>query len=130
MGLSSIVYCNECKFEFSMNAVNIQKSIINIKGVNLLLAYFACPKCNKIYLISIEDEKCVALKEDLERTRNRIRKCGSKNEEMARMLNSMMMKKNKRLKNHLENLRNKYSGTFTFTASENNHKEYIIKYLP
>ena len=127
----STVYCDECKYEFSMKSVNIENAIINLGGQDLILVYFTCPKCNKIYRISLEDERYKELKEDLERTKNRIRKnYGSRNDELARTLNSMVIKKHEHLRNYLTNLNNKFPGTFTFVVSENNHKDKIITYLP
>lgn len=125
------VYCDECKHEFSMNSVNIQEVIMNLGGQALKLVYFTCPKCNKIYRITLKDERYEELKEDLERTKMRIRKNhGSRNDEMARMLNQMVIKKHERMQNHLTRLNNKFPGTFTFVASENNHEDKIITYLP
>lgn len=127
----SIVYCDECKYEFSMKSVNIEEAILNLGGQALKLVYFTCPKCNKIYRITLEDKRCEELKEDLERIKNRIRKNnGSRNDELASMLNNMMLKKHERLKNHITKINNKFPGTFTFVASENNHKDKIITYLP
>jgi len=118
------ICCNECKHEFSISAVNIEKATINLKGQVLKLVYFTCPKCNKIYRISLEDERYEELKDDLEKTKARIRKkYGSGNEEFVRTLNDMVIKKHQRLKNHLENLNNKFPGTFTFVTSENNNEE-------
>lgn len=125
------VYCDECKHEFSMDSVDIKEVTMNLGGQALTLVYFTCPKCNKIYRITLKDERYEELKEDLERTKTRIRKNrGSRNDEMARMLNSMVIKKHERMQNHLARLNNKFSGTFTFVASENNHKDKIITYLP
>ena len=127
----AIVNCDECKHEFSMDPVDIKEVTMNLGGQALKLVYFACPKCNKIYRITLKDERYEELKEDLERTKMRIRKNnGSRNDEMARMLNSMVIKKHERMKNHLTNLNNKFPGTFTFVASENNYEDKIITYLP
>ena len=125
------VNCDECKHEFSMDSVDIKEAIMNLGGQVLTLVYFTCPKCNKIYRITLKDKRYEELKEDLERTKMRIRKNrGSRNDEMARMLNSMVTKKLERMRNHLTNLNNKFPGTFTFVASENNHEDKIITYLP
>lgn len=125
------VFCNECKHEFSMNTVNIQEANIYLGGQDLVLVYFACPKCNKIYRIALKDERYEELKEDLERTKKRIRKnYGSRNDELASALNSMVRAKLARLRNHVEKLNSTYPGTFTFVASENNHEDNIITYLP
>lgn len=125
------VYCDECKHEFSMNSVDIQEVAMNLGGQALKLVYFTCPKCNKIYRITLKDERYEELKEDLERTKNRIRKnYGSRNDEFASTLHAMVVRKHERLKNHLTRLNNKFPGTFTFVASENNYEDKIITYLP
>lgn len=125
------IYCDECKHEFSMSSADIQEATVNVNGHELTLVYFACSKCNKIYRIAIKDKQYDELRDDLERTKKRIRKnYGSRNDEMARTLNSMVNKKHQRLKNHLRKLDEKYPGTFTFVVSENNHEDKIIKYLP
>lgn len=127
----SIIYCDECKHEFSMNTVNIKEDIVRLNGVSVALVYFTCPKCNKIYRISIQDKRYYELKEDLEKTKKRMRKNhGSNNDEMARMLNSMVVKKYERLKAHVDKVNKMFPGTFTFVTSENNQEEKIIKYLP
>lgn len=125
------IICDECKHEFSMNSVEIQDVAIDLGGQALKLVYFTCPKCNKIYRITLKDERYEELKEDLERTKKRIRKnYGSRNDELARTLNTMVIRKQERLKNYLSQLNNKFPGTFTFVASENNHEDKIITYLP
>lgn len=123
--------CDECGYEFSTNTVDIKEDAVNISGQALVLVYFTCPKCNKIYRIMLKDERYDELKDDLEKAKKRVRKVyGSKNIEFASMLNSMVVKKQERLSNHITVLNNKFQGTFTFVASENNHKDKIIKYLP
>ena len=132
MGLrNSKIFCDECKFELSLNTVNIQNATIDIGGQNLILAYFTCPKCNKIYRVSIMDVRYFELREDLEKIKKRIRKNhGSNNEEMHRTLNQMVNIKLERLRSHTDKLNKKFPGTFTLVVSENNHKEKYIKYLP
>ena len=126
-----VVYCVECKHEFSMNSVEIKEATVNLDGQDFTLVYFACSKCDKIYRVMIKDKRYDELVEDLESTKLRIQKNhGSGREEFASMLHSMVNKKHQRLKNHIVNLNGKFPGTFTFVASENNHEDKIIKYLP
>lgn len=123
--------CDNCKEEFSLGSVKIDEATVKIKSKALKLSYFTCPKCNKIYRIMLKDKQYDILRADLEKTKMRIRKNnGSGNEEFARQLNSMAIKKHNRLRNHVDNLHKKFPGTFTFVTSENNHEEKIIKYLP
>lgn len=125
------IKCDDCDKEFFLNAVNIENAEVKINDQQLTLIYFTCPKCNRIYRVSLIDVRYNELKEDLEKTKKRIRKNhGSNNEEFARMLNQMVNKKLERLRNHTDKLNKMFPGTFTLVVSENNHQEKIIKYLP
>lgn len=129
----AIIVCDECKHEFYLDAVGMHEAIVELNGVPVTLVYFVCPKCNKVYRISIQDRRYYELVEDLEKTKKRIRRNhGSNNQEMARarMLNSMVFKKKQRLEEYVDKVNKMFPGTFTFVASENNHKEQTIKYLP
>ena len=126
----AIIVCDECKHEFYLDAVGIHEAIVELNGVPVTLVYFACPKCNKIYRISIQDRRYYELVEDLEKTKKRIRRNHGSNNEMARMLNYMVFKKKQRLEEYVDKVNKMFPGTFTFVASENNHKEQTIKYLP
>ena len=124
------VFCDECKYEFSMNTVNIHETTMELRGQALTLVYFTCPKCNKIYRVTLKDARYEELREDLERTKKRIRKNhGSGNGEFARMLNDMVARKLERLRRHTSDLNGKFPGTFVFAVPENGEGK-IIKYLP
>lgn len=128
---NSIVVCDECRHEFFLNAVNIENAEVKINDQLLTLIYFTCPKCNKLYRVSLADTRYFELREDLENTKKRIRRNhGSNNEEFARRLNQMVFTKLQRLRNHTDKLNKRFPGTFTLVVSENNRKEKIIKYLP
>lgn len=125
------VVCDECKHEFFLESVNIENAEVKINNQQLTLIYFTCPKCNKLYRVSLADTRYFELKEDLEKTKERIRRNhGSNNDEMASMLNQMVYKKLERLRNHTDKLNKKFQGTFILEVSENNHEEKSIKYLP
>lgn len=125
------VVCDECKHEFFLESVNIENAEVKINNQQLTLIYFTCPKCNKLYRVSLVDARYFELREDLEKTKKRIRRNhGSNNEEMHRMLNQMVNRKLERLRSHTDKLNKKFPGTFTLVVSENNHQEKSIKYLP
>ena len=128
----SKIVCDECKHELYLDSVEINEDIVEINGVPVILVYFTCPKCDKIYRISIQDKRYYELVEDLEKTKKRIRgSFGKNNIEKAEMLNSMIFKKKERLANYVQAVNQMFSGTFIFVASENNNKENRkIKYLP
>jgi len=126
-----LLKCDECNQEFLLKADYINEAKVEINDQTLTLVYFTCPKCNKIYRILLKDKRYEELAEDLERTKNRIRKNhGSNNNELARVLDDMVRKKHERLRNHVDRLSKMFPGTFTFVVSENNQKDKFIKYLP
>ena len=128
-----LLRCDECDYEFLLNAVNIniKETEVVINDESFTLVYYTCPKCNKIYRIILKDKRYEELAEDLIKTKNRIRNNhGSNNDELARVLDTMVRKKHERLKNHLRRLNDRFAGTFTFAVSENNQKDKFIKYLP
>lgn len=124
------VICDECKHEFSMSSVNILETTVEIDKQTFGFVYFACPKCNKIYRVTLKDARYEELKEDIEKTKKRIRKNhGSGNDGLAGMLNDMVYRKLERLRNYTTKLNGAYPGAFVFAASENS-EDKIIKYLP
>jgi ribosomal protein S8 len=126
-----LIKCDQCEHEFFLKAAEIKEAIVDLNGVSVNLVYFACPKCNKIYRISIQDKRYYELKDDLEKTKKKIRRNnGSYDMEMAKTLHSMVVRKHERLKAHIDAVNKTFPGTFIFVASENNHKEKSIKYLP
>ncbi len=126
-----LIKCDKCEHEFFLNAVGINEATVELYGVSVILVYFACPKCNKIYRVSIQDKRYYELKEDLEKTKKRIQKYnGRRNGEMSDMLHSMITKKHKRLVEYVDAVNKAFPGTFVFVESENNREEKIIKYLP
>ena len=129
--MKHMIICDECKNEFFLESVNIKNAEVKINNQKLTLIYFTCPKCNKIYRVSLADTRYFELREDLEKIKKRIRKNhGSNNEEMHRTLNQMVNIKLERLRSHTDKLNKKFPGTFTLVVSENNHQEKSIKYLP
>lgn len=123
--------CDKCQSEFLLDAVQVKEGQVILNDTPVILVYFACPKCEKIYRVSIQDARYYDLKEDLEKTKKRIRKNhGSNNVELAERLNNMVIKKHERLKTHVEKVNKMFPGTFTFEVSEKNPKEKVIKYLP
>lgn len=126
------IVCDECKHEFYLDSVDINEAIVELNDVPVTLVYFVCPKCNKIYRVSIQDKRYYELLEDLEKTKKKIRKnFGKNNMAKAEKLNSMVFKKKERLTNYVHTVNKMFPGTFIFVTSENNNKEIRkIKYLP
>lgn len=118
------IICDECKKEFFLKSVKIKESIVKVNNVPINLVYFMCPKCKKVYPISIQDKRYFELLNDLENVKHKIKKNnGTEDLQKAKVLNEMVFKKLNRLKKHEEKVKKKFSGTFIC-------EEGIIKYLP
>lgn len=128
MSNDKIIVCDECKSEFFLKSVEIKESAIEIGGQELLVSYFKCPHCDKLYRITVKDDTYFTFVEDLENTKKRIRRAkGKGNLYLQNQLVSMVYRKQEKLQNHVARLNAKYSGTFT-EVSENGAT--TIKYLP
>lgn len=128
MNEEKIIVCDECNNDFFLKSIEIKESAIEISGQELLVSYFKCPHCDKLYRITVKDDTYFAFVEDLENTKKRIRRAkGKGNLYLQNQLVSMVYRKQERLQNHVARLNAKYSGTFT-EVSENGAT--TIKYLP
>lgn len=125
-----VIVCDKCGAEFFIKSVTIEECSVEICGDKLLLDYFVCPKCNQIYkVLLVEEQRYRELVDDLTQTIKRIRRYkGKGNVQMLNQLQKMAFRKQGRIQSYVEMMDNKYIGTFTFVASENNQKEII--YLP
>lgn len=122
------VSCDECKQKFTLKDTDVQEAAVIIDNERLALTYFTCPKCNKVYRVTLKDARYDEIVMDIEKTKKRIQRTyGTNNTELARMLYNTLQRKMDRLKVHTEKLNNKFSGTFALVMSENNCK---IEYLP
>lgn len=124
------VVCDECQNEFALNADIIQEATVELDGQFYTLVYFACPECNKIYRITLKDDRYEALRSDVEKVKNGIRKIhGSNNFEMARRLNKLVYNRLDRLRQYIKSLNGKFPGTFVFAVPEDGNDKTIV-YLP
>lgn len=124
------VVCDECQNEFALNADVIQEATVELDGQFYTLVYFACPECNKIYRITLKDDRYEALKLDVEKAKSGIRKIhGSNNFEMARWLNKLVYNRLDRLRRYTKRLNGKFPGTFAFAVPEDGKGKTIV-YLP
>ena len=65
MNEEKIIVCDECNNEFFLKSIEIKESAIEIGGQELLLVYFKCPQCGKLYRVTLKDDEYYALVEDL-----------------------------------------------------------------
>lgn len=121
--------CDECGVQFQLDSVSIKTTSMNLNEGKCDVVYFVCPSCKKVYLVSVNDSKYYDLKNDLEKQVMRLRKIrGSKNRELAKAIANMIEKKKDRLSHHVNKLKQKYKGRFTFVETDDTTEE--LKLLP
>lgn len=105
------VYCDKCGVGF---VVQIKKTQILIGAKVLLLEYFACPSCGKVYKILLVDErKYMELVDDSNKIVKRIEKLqGKKDYMLLDKLQKMEEIKKMRIKRYVSNMFRKYAGFF------------------
>ena len=69
-----LVKCDDCKSEFELHKDDMKKDIVNLDGVNVHLVYFMCPKCKRIYRVSIQDKNYYKFAKDLEKAKKKLRR--------------------------------------------------------
>lgn len=121
-----MIECDECKETFELDSIKESEVLLN--GVKVILVYFTCPKCNRIYKISVQDKKYYDIQKELDAINHRIEvQKKKKNSSVLGHLISLAKNKKKRLASHILKVNKKFSGTFTFKSSENNQKEIIYR---
>lgn len=126
--MTKTVYCDDCGYLLAngqRNLIVVNESKVNIGAKKLVLTYFACPRCRKIYRVQLKDARFFQLAADLENAKHKL---GHSKRNLL-VLQRSVLTREQRLKEHADNLNKKYPGTFTF-ASLNKDKDGKIVYLP
>lgn len=109
------IVCDKCKHGFSLNTVKIKESPIDIGDDKLILMYFECPKCKKIYRITLKDEKSEELLQILKKTEQKLKEIkGCASAELVRKLEGMVDVRKEQYEYYINMLNNHYSGCFKY----------------
>lgn len=122
-----MIKCESCGSLYGLSEIEVQER--NCKGMNFSVMYYECPRCKKMFLIAVKDQRYYELLDDVSVIQKRILKCRDKevNDEFAEKLAHLLRTKQDRLSEYVEKLRNKYEGKFTVLTSE---ETTDITYLP
>lgn len=123
-----LVRCDECQSEFELYKNDVKKDIVNLDGVNVHLVYFMCPKCKRIYRVSIQDKNYYKFAKDLEKAKKKLRKYKGNDSIVINKLCAKALEKKKILEKYVDLVNETYDGTFEVVASKNNYGGYKIIY--
>lgn len=123
-----LVRCDECQSEFELYKNDVKKDIVNLDGVNVHLVYFMCPKCKRIYRVSIQDKNYYKFAKDLEKAKKKLRNYKGNDSIVVNKLCAKALEKKKILEKYVDLVNETYDGTFEVVASKNNYGGYKIIY--
>lgn len=123
-----LVRCDECQSEFELYKNDVKKDIVNLDGVNVHLVYFMCPKCKRIYRVSIQDKNYYKFAKDLEKTKKKLRNYKGNDSIVINKLCAKALEKKKILEKYVDLVNETYDETFEAVASKNNYGGYRIIY--
>lgn len=116
----AIVVCDSCGFEFAPSSIAIVEKPIWLDGVEHIVSFFQCPRCDEFYFVALYDEKHEKLVAEYEKALSRLNKNhGKATEKRLEKLAEIAYKKQARIAVNLEQLRRKYPGTFTVQRDAN-----------
>lgn len=124
----TLVRCDECQSEFELYKNDVKKDIVNLDGVNVHLVYFMCPKCKRIYRVSIQDKNYYKFAKDLEKAKKKLRNYKGNDSAVINKLCAKALEKKKILEKYVDLVNETYDGTFEVVASKNNYGSYKIIY--
>ena len=97
--LSIRVKCKECKEKFDVNGTVIKEDSIKVieddKG--LLITFYECPKCNKRYVVQLDDNETLTILKNIEESSKKLR---------SKIKNSRELQKFSKLREDLKQTRN------------------------
>lgn len=127
----SMIVCDECKNEFPLTAVTIYERNVSaqVGQDGIELDFFVCPRCQKVYPIGFKDVECTNLLHSMEKLKDRIQRgwgLGRPMKSSVRLYEVLQ----REVRNRMSILKERYSGTFTLVASENNEEDFELQYRP
>lgn len=62
---TKIISCDECSHNWISKETDLHKDRVNVKGEILVVTYFTCPVCNKLYVVAIDNHETLRLRKML-----------------------------------------------------------------
>lgn len=62
---TKIISCDECGHSWVSKETDLHKDRVDVKGEILVVTYFTCPNCNKLYVVGIDNHETLRLRKML-----------------------------------------------------------------
>jgi hypothetical protein len=97
------VECDECKYEFNLNASNVLEKHITVRedGKEIIITYYECPQCHKVFVVQIDTEETKNLLVDVRKLMHEASNKKSKKQQFSKKKSA----KGRNLINELDDMR-------------------------
>lgn len=117
------VQCDECGYVWKkLKHIKHKEQSIEINNRQVVLHYFMCPKCKKVYVEFVEGPRYKRFVSRLDKARNKLWKATSEDE--AKIILLEVLKYQQELEKYVSSYNKMFSGTFIV----NNQND--VNYLP
>ena len=111
--IEKMIYCNECNHEWRLNDTDlIKEKVKNENKQEMLVTYFLCPNCKKIYIVSIIDERYRDLLKKTNKSLKLLKRHKNEPLEVLLRYNKEYQDRKKQLEIYENKLKEKYSKYF------------------
>lgn len=110
---SAIVQCDACHYGFVIDESPLQEQPVYINNVRLVVTYFLCPRCRKVYVVAIYDGWCLEFLEKYRKKMQLVTKYQKKSDIMGAYWRGQASALAKQLQKRMQALQNHYTGLFT-----------------
>lgn len=119
--MGKIVQCSECAKTFPMD-VNMIKECMNVNenGETMDVTYFACPHCNKVYIVLIMDKEAKRLKKKHDASVKMLNNYAKLKKELPESVKKQFEQTYAEYREYVKFLKEKYGKHFTL-KEESNH---------
>lgn len=123
------IKCDSCGFEWKFKKTKIRKKVFQLKGRQVVLHYFMCPRCKRVYRVFIEGPKYNQLKDRLDKATTDIRIYTNINgalpsDTKLEKLQDRAMECKHDLEEYVESYNKMFSGTFAVNMNG------VVEYRP
>lgn len=106
------IECDDCKQVWLLQYTDVKEEWLEAKGKQILVTYFTCPRCGKVYVICIDDSLSLRVKNLLGVNLKRINKLQSKGKNPTEKQLVKVEKQRKELIKLRTLLKQQYDGLF------------------
>lgn len=123
--MSAKIKCDSCKYIWGIENIKLKERSLIINDSKLILTYFECPRCKKIFKVVLKDRNYFYLVDKLNKIKEEIQlNFNSKDKVKADILKNELLKVENLIKENNDRLNKKYPGKFKIDRYGVHYEQY------